>query len=164
VIKVVVIENGRVIDRIRFDADTLVADAGDVAAMHRGVMRDFGASEDIWQRVAHAAGYLASARAFSHASRRLENLALAQSSRAVPLTCQIGRMAHLEPPIEIDDQDHLSPAARRGRVRGRLSCPLRDARLRSGRFCPAFSPDLDSISPTAATLILSAPRFFHAWT
>ncbi|MFK4726063.1 hypothetical protein ABIE89_007163 [Bradyrhizobium niftali] len=78
---------------------------GDVAATHRGVMRGIGASEDIWRRVAHAAAYLASARAFNHASRRLEDLALAQSSRAVPLTHQIGRMANPEPPIEIDDDD-----------------------------------------------------------
>ncbi len=40
VIEVVVSENGRVIDRLRFDADTLVSHVGDVAAMHRGVMRD----------------------------------------------------------------------------------------------------------------------------
>jgi len=104
-IEVVISENGREIDRIRFDADTLVAPPGDVAATHRGVMRGIGASEDIWRRVAHAAAYLASARAFNHASRRLEDLALAQSSRAVPLTHQIGRMANPEPPIEIDDDD-----------------------------------------------------------
>ncbi|MCS3928995.1 hypothetical protein M2175_004026 [Bradyrhizobium elkanii] len=104
-IEVVVSENGRVIDRIRFDADTLVADASDVATMHRGVMRGFGASEGIWQRVAHAAGYLASALAFSHASRRLENFAFARGLGAAPLTRQIVRMAHPEPPIEIEDDD-----------------------------------------------------------
>ncbi len=104
-IEVVVRENGRVIDRLRFDADTLVSDGGDVAAVHRGVMREFGPSEDIWHRVAHAAGYLATARAFRQASRRLENFAFAQGLRAVPLTRQLIRMVHPEPQVEIDDDD-----------------------------------------------------------
>lgn len=104
-IEVVVSENDRVIDRIRFDADTLVSHADGVAAMHRGVMREFGPSEDIWHRVGHAAGYLARGRAFRYASRRLEDFAFAGGLRAIPLVRRLVRTAHPEPQVDIEDDD-----------------------------------------------------------
>ncbi|UWU76592.1 hypothetical protein N2603_43180 [Bradyrhizobium huanghuaihaiense] len=76
-IEVVVSENGRVIDQLRFDADIVVSNRGDVVAMQRGIVRGVRPSDDLWTRVAHAAGHLASARAFKSASRRLENFAFA---------------------------------------------------------------------------------------
>ncbi|MHC2618003.1 hypothetical protein ACVIW2_000034 [Bradyrhizobium huanghuaihaiense] len=102
-IEVVVSENDRVIDRLRFDADTLVSN--NVATMHRGVMRELSRSDDLWQRVAHAAGYLAGARAFKNASRRLESFALAQRLRTVPSLGRIVRTTQPKPQIEIEDDD-----------------------------------------------------------
>ncbi|MHC4042970.1 hypothetical protein [Bradyrhizobium sp. 23AC] len=101
-IEVVVSENGHV---MQFDADTLVSNTGDVVAMHRAVMRDVGPSEDLWQRVAHAAGYLARTRAFKNASRRLENFAFARRLRTVPPLSRTVRAVYSRPSIEIEDDD-----------------------------------------------------------
>ncbi|UFW46272.1 MULTISPECIES: hypothetical protein [Bradyrhizobium] len=104
-IEVVVSENGRVVDRLQFDVDTLVANGGDVVAVHRGAMRDLKPSEDLWQRVAHAAGYLARVRSFKHASRALENFASARRVRPLPGAGGRVRLVHHEPHIEIEDDD-----------------------------------------------------------
>lgn len=111
-IEVVISENGRVIDRLQFDADTLVNNRGDIASMHRGIMRQLSPSDDIWRRVSHAASYLAGVRYFQDLFRRLEGFVYARGLRNVPASLRIVKEPHTReqleiarPQIEIDDDD-----------------------------------------------------------
>lgn len=104
-IEVVVSENGRLLDRLEFDADTVVQHKGDVVALHRGSMRLCSGSDGLWHRVAHASSYLAGTEHLKRTFRQLETFVTARGHSPSPSRGEVLQVVPAPPTIEVEDDD-----------------------------------------------------------
>lgn len=104
-IEVVVSENCRVLDRLEFDADTVVQHKGDVVSLHRGIMWLCSESNDLWHRVAHASSYMAGTEHLKSKFRQLESLVTARGGEPSPSRGEVLQAVPAPLTIEIEDDD-----------------------------------------------------------
>lgn len=104
-VEVVVSEYGRVLDRLQFDADTVVQHKG---MSPRSTVESCGhclGSNDLWHRVAHASSYLVGTKHLKSTFRQLENFVTARGHSPSPSGGEVLRVVRAPPNIEIEYDD-----------------------------------------------------------